>query len=462
MLAALAAAVLPCATGLAAESPKRPNVVLILADDLGYGDPRCYNAQSKVPTPRMDRLAAEGMRFSDAHTPASVCTPTRYGLLTGRYPWRSRLKSGVLNGYSPALVEPGRATLATLLHDAGYRTGCVGKWHLGFGTEERVDYGKPLVPGPNAVGFDEAFVLPASLDMPPYVFVEDDHPTLAPSETIAASGMRRHGGRGFWRKGAIAPGFRHIDTLPTLADRAVQFIERQDASTPFFLYVPFTGPHTPWMPLDAFRGKSGAGYYGDFVAQVDATLGRLLDALAERKLADNTLLIFTSDNGAHWLPNDIQEWGHRANADWRGQKSDLWEGGHRVPLIVRYPGVVNAGTHSDQLVCLTDVLATVAEIVARPLNVDMGEDSYSFAGVLRRAPASGHGAKRSSTSRAMEPWQSARVAGSWRRSWARTASARRRTSSRSPAARAASCTTWSTIRRRRATCGSRGPRSSSA
>ena len=152
-------------------------------------------------------------------------------------------------------------------------------------------------------------------------------------------------------------------------------------------------------------------------------MGRLLDALAERKLADNTLLIFTSDNGAHWLPNDIQEWGHRANADWRGQKSDLWEGGHRVPLIVRYPGVVNAGTHSDQLVCLTDVLATVAEIVARPLNVDMGEDSHSFAGVLRQAPASGHGAKRSSTSRAMEPWQSARVAGSWRRSWARTASA---------------------------------------
>ncbi len=357
-------------------------MVIILADDLGFGDPRCYNAQSKIPTPRIDRLAAEGMRFSDAHTPASVCTPTRYGLLTGRYPWRSKLKSGVLNGYSPALVEPGRATLATLLHDAGYRTACVGKWHLGFGNSEPVDYSRPLVPGPNAVGFDEAFVLPASLDMPPYAFVENDHPTTAPSETIGASQMRRHGGRGYWREGAIAPGFRHVDTLPTLADRAVQFIRRQDASTPFFLYVPFTGPHTPWMPLDEFRGKSEAGYYGDFVAQVDATLGRLLDALAERKLADNTLLIFTSDNGAHWLPSDIQRWSHRANADWRGQKSDLWEGGHRVPLIVRYPGVVAAGARSDRLVCLTDVLATVAQIVDRPLGRDSGEDSFSFADVL--------------------------------------------------------------------------------
>ena len=236
---------------------KAPNVVLILADDLGYGDPRCYNAKSKVPTPRMDRLATEGMRFSDAHTPASVCTPTRVRTADGPL---SVAVAAEVGGAERLFARPGRAgprDLATLLHDAGYRTGCVGKWHLGFGTEERVDYGKPLVPGPNAVGFDEAFVLPASLDMPPYVFVEDDHPTLAPSETIAASGMRRHGGRGFWREGAIAPGFRHIDTLPTLADRAVQFIERQDASTPFFLYVPFTGPHTPWMPLDAFRGKSG-------------------------------------------------------------------------------------------------------------------------------------------------------------------------------------------------------------
>jgi arylsulfatase A len=219
--------------------------------------------------------------------------------------------------------------------------------------------------------------------MPPYVFVENDRPTVPPSEKIAASQMRRYGGDGYWREGAIAPGFRHVDTLPTLADKAVQFVKRQDAKTPFFLYFPLTGPHTPWMPLEEFRGKSGAGYYGDFVAQVDATVGRLLDALVERKLADNTLVIFTSDNGAHWLPSDIETWKHRSNANWRGQKSDLWEGGHRVPFIVRYPKLVTPGTRSEQLVCLTDVLATVAEVIGQPLGRDCGEDSFSIAGVLR-------------------------------------------------------------------------------
>jgi arylsulfatase A-like enzyme len=378
--ALLAAVGCPSARGT--ENVQRPNIVLILADDLGYGDLRCYQSDSKIPTPRIDRLAAEGMRFRDAHTPCSVCTPTRYGLLTGRYSWRTRLKSGVLNGYSAALIEPGRATLASLLHAHGYRTACVGKWHLGFGTEEPADYARPLTPGPNAAGFDESFVLPASLDMPPYVFVENARPTVAPSETIAGSEMRRYGGNGFWRGGAIAPGFKHVDTLPKLAERAVEFVRRQTPEKPFFLYFPLTGPHTPWMPLDEFRGRSGAGFYGDFVAQVEATVGRLLDELTERRLAENTLVIFTSDNGAHWLPSDIAQWGHRANAHWRGQKADLWEGGHRVPFIVRWPGVVPPGTQSDQLLCLTDVMATVAEIVGHPLAQNEGEDSFSMRGVL--------------------------------------------------------------------------------
>lgn len=370
------------ASSLAAEVHRRPNVVLILADDLGFGDPGSYNAQSKIPTPRIDRLASQGMRFTDAHTPSSVCTPTRYGLLTGRYSWRTRLKRGVLKGYSRALIEPSRLTLASLVKQRGYRTACVGKWHLGLGTSEPADYSKPLVPGPNAVGFHESFIIPASLDFEPYVFVENERATTFPSEHIAASKQRRRGGGGFWREGAIAPGFRHADTLPVLASRAVDFIKRQTAAAPFFLYFPLSAPHTPWMPTDEFRGRTGVDYYGDFVAQVDATVGRVLDALDEQKLSDNTLVIFTSDNGAHWLPADIEQFGHRANAPWRGQKADIWEGGHRVPFIVRWPGVVAAGTKSNQLVCLTDVMATLAEILGHELADDEGEDSYSFLAAL--------------------------------------------------------------------------------
>jgi arylsulfatase A len=358
--------------------PARPNIVLILADDLGYGDLGCYNRDSKIPTPRIDRLAAEGMRCTDAHTPSSVCSPTRYGLLTGRYAWRSRLKSGVLNGYSPALIEPGRLTLASLLQRAGYRTACIGKWHLGLGTAEPADYSRPFDSGPNSVGFDESFVLPASLDMPPYVFVENQRVTAAPSEQIGDSAMRRNGGNGFWRAGAIAPGFAHAATLPALAEQALRFVRRQSREKPFFLYLPLTAPHTPWMPTDEFHGRGKAGYYGDFVAQVDATVGAVLDALIEKQFADNTLVIFTSDNGAHWLPSDIELWHHRANANWRGQKADLWEGGHRVPFIVRWPGVVAPGAHSDQLICLTDVLATTAAIVGRELPADAADDSFSF------------------------------------------------------------------------------------
>jgi arylsulfatase A len=373
---------LPYSTAYGAENARPPNIIIILADDLGYGDLGCYNDRSKIHTPKIDRLAREGMRFTDAHTPSAVCSPTRYGLLTGRYAWRTRLKSGVLNGYSPALIEPGRTTLASLLKEQGYHTGCVGKWHLGLGTDEPADYGKPLTPGPNSVGFDESFVLPASLDMPPYVFVENERATIAPSNQIAGSEMRRRGGNGFWREGAIAPGFKHADTLPALADRAIRFVRRQKGDTPFFLYFPLTAPHTPWMPTDEFRGRSGAGYYGDFVAQVDATVGNVLDALEQQQLADNTLVILTSDNGAHWLPSDIETWGHRANGNWRGQKADLWEGGHRVPFIVRWPGKVAPKSQSTELICLTDCMATLAAIVGQKLPEAAGEDSFDLLPVL--------------------------------------------------------------------------------
>jgi arylsulfatase A len=367
----------------AAEPARPPNIVFILADDMGYGDPGCYNKDSRIPTPNIDRLAAQGMRFTDAHTPSAVCTPTRYGLLTGRYCWRTNLKRGVLQGYSPLLIEPGRMTVASLLKQHGYRTAGIGKWHLGLGTAKETDFSKPLRPGPNSVGFDYYFGIPASLDMPPYVFVENEGVTEAPTGRIEASEMRRKGGKGFWRAGAIAPSFKHEDVLPKLGEKAVEFIRKQDASHPFFLYLPLNAPHTPWMPLGENRGRSKAGYYGDFVVQVDDTVGRVVKALDEAKLADNTLLFFTSDNGAHWLPSDIEEWGHRANGRLRGQKADIWEGGHRVPFIVRWPGKVKPNSRSDETICLTDFLATTAAVIGARLPADAGEDSFNLVPVLR-------------------------------------------------------------------------------
>src|SRR5262245_10251301 len=360
----------------------KPNIILILADDLGYGDLSSYNSASKIPTPHLSQLASQGMRFTDAHSPSSVCTPTRYGLLTGRYAWRTKLKQGVLNGYSPYLVEPNRATLATLLLRQGYRTAGIGKWHLGLGNSDPTDYGQPLRPGPNDAGFDDFFGIPASLDMPPYVFFQNDRVVEAPSASIEASEMRRKGGNGFWRAGAIAPGFKHEAVLPMLTEKAIAFIEKQSSDKAFFLYLPLSAPHTPWVPTAEFRGKSGADYYGDFVVQVDDTVGRVLKALDESGVANNTLIFFTSDNGAHWLPEDIAKWGHHANGNLRGQKADIWEGGHRVPFIVKWPGNIKAGSRSDQLVCLTDLMATIAAMTGIPLLPDSGEDSLDFSTVL--------------------------------------------------------------------------------
>lgn len=369
--------------------PSRPSILLILADDMGWGDLGCYNPESRIPTPHLDRLAAEGMRFTDAHSPSSVCTPTRYGLLTGRYAWRTRMTRGVLNGYSPALIEPGRVTLPSMLQDAGYRTACIGKWHLGFGDATPTDYAAPLRPGPLEAGFDECFVIPASLDMPPYCYVVGDRPEVAPTERTAASAMRRHGGEGYWREGAISPGFRHEDVLPRFTSEAEAFLGRQTADAPFFLYLPLASPHTPWMPTPEFRGRTPVDWYGDFLAQTDASIGRLLATLEARGLRDSTIVVLASDNGAHWLPTDIEKWGHRSNGPWRGQKADIWEAGHRVPFLVRWPGVVAPGSTSDTTICLTDVIATVAEIVGREVAGDMAEDSFSFLPALTGRPATG-------------------------------------------------------------------------
>jgi arylsulfatase A-like enzyme len=379
-----------CSTRDAAPSRvvARSNIVVILADDLGLGDPGCYNPASKVPMPALDRLASEGLRLTDAHSPSGVCTPTRYGILCGRYAWRTHLKSGVLWGESPNLIELERTTLAELLKDAGYRTACVGKWHLGLGGGRATNWEAPLRPGPLEHGFDEFFGIPASLDMDPYLFVENDRPVALPTETVAGSLPRVLDGEGFWRGGAAAPGFRHEDVLDALTERAVDFVRRAatGGEQPFFLYFPLTAPHTPWVPTEPFRGASGAGYYGDFVAQVDHTIGRVVASLEEHDVLDDTLLIVTSDNGADWPDGDIALWGHDANLGYRGQKADVWEGGHRVPFVARWPGHVPPGAVRDELVSLTDLYATLAAVAGARIPRRNGEDSIDQLAVLLGEP----------------------------------------------------------------------------
>jgi len=358
-------------------SRRKPNIIFILADDLGYGDVSCLNRGSKIRTPNMDRLAEEGMRFTDAHSGSAVCTPTRYGVVTGRYCWRSRLKRGVLGGYSPMLIEPGRMTVASMLKQHGYATSCFGKWHLGLGNDPKTDYSKPLRPGPIDVGFDYFFGIPASLDMTPYVYVENDHPTAQPTEHIAPSPRPK-----FWRGGPIAPGFRHIDVLPELTRRATRWIEdhvRREPEQPFFMYFPLSAPHTPVVPVPEAKGKSRAGVYGDFVWQADWTIGQVLETLERLNIVEDTLVMVTSDNGPETLTEAlVPDYGHYSNYHFRGRKRDAWEGGHRVPFFARWPGRIKPGSICEETICLTDLMATCAEIVGAKLPNDAAEDSYSI------------------------------------------------------------------------------------
>ncbi len=378
-LALCAMVFLWAACGDTEQTASPPNIVVILADDMGYGDPGAWNPDSKIPTPHIDRLAVAGMRFTDAHSPSAVCTPTRYGLLTGRYAWRTRLTKGVLAGYSPNLIDTTRLTLPGMLRQVGYATAGIGKWHLGLGDAERTDYARPLRPGPVSLGFDYYFGIPSSLDFEPYVWFENDRVEQLPTDSIEAS--RPCCKEDFYRGGAIAPGFRHVDVLPRTVERAVDYV-MQAGDKPFFLYVPFSAPHTPWVPTEPFQGSSGAGTYGDFAVQVDAGVGDILNALDEAGVAENTLIVFTSDNGAHWLPQEIEMFDHRANLNWRGMKADIHEGGHRVPFVVRWPGKIEAGSVSDEVISLVDLMATFASVSGQMLPDDAGEDSYDLTPAL--------------------------------------------------------------------------------
>lgn len=378
------------------ESTKKPNVIIILADDMGYGDVQALNPDSKIPTPNLNRLAEEGVTFKDAHTPSSVCTPTRYGLLTGRYCWRSRLKRGVQNGYGPPLIESDRSTIASLLKETGYSTGIVGKWHLGLGfqkdTADNFDFSKPLNYSPNDLGFDYSYIIPASLDFPPYIYIQNKEITEYPSLEENSSKFPA-----FWRKGERSPEFVMEETLDHLVAKANDFIENNaNKENPFLLYFPLTAPHKPVLPHKRFNGSTNLGPYGDFVHQVDWTVGEILNKLDELKIKENTIVIYTSDNGSfmfrlqsgendHVNDETIQaydETNHTSNFVFRGTKADIWEAGHRVPFFVRWPEKFKPGSTVENTICLTDMYASLAEIVKQPVLGSDAEDSFSFISLL--------------------------------------------------------------------------------
>ncbi len=368
---------------------RTPNLIYILADDMGYGDLSCLNPDSKIRTIWLDRLAAGGMQFSDAHSSSAVCTPSRYSILTGRYNWRSTLKEGVTFGYDKPIIEEDRLTVASLLKQHGYTTAAIGKWHLGWdwggagSAPEEVDYSQPISSGPCTNGFDYFFGISASLDMPPYVYVENDRVTAPPTaETDGAKGF------GFYRPGPVAPDFRHEDVLPELTRRAEEFIGRQAAERPFFLYFPLPAPHTPILPAPEFQGKSGTNPYGDFCLMVDDVVGRVMNAVERAGLTEDTIIVFTADNGCSPEADfpGLEKLGHYPSHVFRGHKADIYEGGHRIPLLVQWPAGIRPGSSCNDTVCLSDVMATMAEIIGVELPDDAGEDSVSNLSLWQEAP----------------------------------------------------------------------------
>ena len=316
------------------------------------------------------------MRFTDAHAPGPLCHMSRYGLMTGRYPFRT----DVSRWLTQPLIDEGQMTIASLMKSHGYRTAMVGKWHLGFAEN---GYDQPLPGGPVDVGFESYFGIRASTDIPPYFYIRGDRAVAPPTDSIAANsseGWSPIQGE-FWRAGGIAPGLELKDVLPRLTDEAIDVIQghaKSSADQPLMLYLAYPAPHTPWLPSPEFAGKSPAGMYGDFAAMVDSMIGRVLSSLDDAGMTDDTLLIFSSDNGPVWYEKDVQRFGHDSSGGLRGMKGDAWECGHRMPFIVRWPSRVAAGSVSRQTICFTDLLATFAELLDHPLPQEAGPDSFSF------------------------------------------------------------------------------------
>lgn len=394
--------------------PEKPNVVIIFADDMGYGDVSYLNPEARSFTPHIDNLARNGIHFTNAHASASVCTPSRYGLLTGRYAWRSASGGRVVNGFGKPVIEEDRETIASLFKKEGYATACIGKWHLGLNWQTKadaegpifdgdtgysnVDYSKKVTQGPNDYGFDYSFIHPASLDMPPYVFLRNQK-TVDPEVMLTSDVYpdrledteifwdKKHTNEKdvywdkmvWWRRGEISKSFRVEDCLTAILEEGISFIENQVSEKPdepFFMYMPLTAPHSPWLPTDQFKGKSSIGTYGDFVMNVDHVVGQVKEKLTQLGIEDNTLIVFSSDNGAYWPQSEVELHGHEANWGSRGQKGDIWDGGHRIPLIISWPAKVDAPLVYDHLVSLTDLFATFSDLNGQ--SPDGGEDSFSF------------------------------------------------------------------------------------
>jgi arylsulfatase A-like enzyme len=418
-LSILACATLPVATQAVAAKPA-PNIVYILTDDLGYGDIGALNPSNKINTPQIDRLVAEGVTFTEAHSSSAVCTPSRYSILTGRYNWRTTLKSGVLSGFSKPLIENGRMTVADLLRSQGYQTAYIGKWHLGLdwahpsgvareaetantnadmgenmsaseheqpakNAGAEIDFTKPIGRTPITLGFDQFFGISASLDMPPYVYIENDRVTALP--TILSGHLEGADGH-HTRNGPRVPGFNAIDVLPAFTQHAVDYIDDQAKGTshkkPFFLFLAFPTPHTPIAPAIEWLGKSGLNYYADYVMESDDCVGKVLTALERNGFTTNTIVLFTSDNGcspAADIPY-LKSHGHDPSAGRRGYKADIYDGGHRIPFIVRWPGHVPPTSQNNGFVCLGDFMATCADLLGTNSPENAAEDSISFLPLL--------------------------------------------------------------------------------
>jgi len=369
-------AVLAAFLPLSLMAGEQPNIVFILADDLGYGDIQALNPEhGKIKTPAVDKLAAEGMIFTDAHSGSAVCTPTRYGLLTGRYSWRTTLQSGVVQGFKPNLIAEDRATVASFLKNQGYHTGIVGKWHLNFqytdattgtaikrkGKKTLAPVGSKISDGPLTRGFDYYHGFHHARDM-----------------------------KGVIENDTVIAHEKEINMLPRITRKSVEYIEARaaDKETPFFLYVPYGSPHTPIVPTKEWRGKSGLNLHADFVMQTDDGVAQIMAALDKHDLTENTLVIFSADNGTSKSAKipELAKKGHFVSAGFRGSKADLWEGGHRVPFVVRWPKHVAAGSTNDQLICLNDLFATTSEITGKALPHNGAEDSVSFLPALSGKP----------------------------------------------------------------------------
>lgn len=389
-----------------------PNIVIIYADDLGYGDVACYNPErGKIATPWIDQLATQGMRFTDAHSSSGVCSPSRYTLLTGRYHWRTRLQSGIVNLWGPPVIEPDRLTVGRLAKQHGYHTACIGKWHLGWNwgiaeqqkkllastgyngkkklevSPEHLEawqqvFSKPISGGPLDVGFDHYFGTDVP-NWPPYCFIENDRTVGIPDRFASLDLFEKNQAS---QQGPAIANWTLEPILPTLVERSTEYI-RNKAKTgnPFLLYLSLTSPHTPLSVNKAWQGASGLNRYADFVMETDAAIGRVLSTLKANGCDDNTLVLFTSDNGcAPYIGMDeLAQRGHYSSGPLRGAKSDAWEGGHRIPFIVKWPGVVPPGSVCHQLVHQADLLATFADIFEAKIPVNAAEDSFSLLPLLR-------------------------------------------------------------------------------